>query len=126
MACRGDPTIHAAAVCGMKADSMCVWEQKRVVQKRDLAAWEKEHGGRTAEEVARRVVVKFRPSEEEFRVVRNVGQRPGGGGGQGGDGSGNMGGAALAASGRVAEAADEDKPGDAAGEGADGMFPFRV
>lgn len=43
-----------------------VREQKRVVQKKDLAEWEKQYHGRTAEEIARRVIARFRPSEEEL------------------------------------------------------------
>ena len=55
------------------------------MQRRDLAAWEKEYRGRTAEEVARRVIARYRPSEEELSGCREAGQRRGGGGGQGGD-----------------------------------------
>jgi hypothetical protein len=96
-----------------------------VVPKRDLADWEKDYGGRTAEEIARRVIARFRPSEEELRGCRNAGQRRGGGGGQGGDGGGDKGGGdALAASDLMAVAADEHQPGDA-GESADGIRPFR-
>ena len=47
------------------------------MQKRDLAAWEKEYRGRTAEEGARRVIVRYRPSEEELSGCREAGQRRG-------------------------------------------------
>jgi hypothetical protein len=79
-----------------------------MVPKKDLAAWDKTYGGKTAEEVARRVIARFRPSEEE--LSREAGGRRGGGGGQSGDGDGDKGGDA---SDRVAAEADEDQPGDA-------------
>jgi hypothetical protein len=71
-----------------------------VVQKKDLAEWEKQYHGRTAEEIVRRVIARFRPSEEELsrksgnpkkrsRVMKEGGdrvdQKAGQGGGKGND-----------------------------------------
>jgi hypothetical protein len=74
------------------------------VQKRDLAAWQKEYRGKTAEEVARRVIAQCRPSEEE--ISREAGGRRGGGGGQSGDGGGDK-------CGDASEVQELDLPGDA-------------
>ena len=40
--------------------------QKNVVKRRDLGEWESEYGGTSAEAIARRVINKYRPSEEEL------------------------------------------------------------
>ena len=70
-------------------------EQKQVVTRLDLEAWEQKYKGRTAEEVAKRVIVRYRPSEEELmRLVgrRQAGDRGGGAAEEGEDGSGGKGG----------------------------------
>ena len=44
--------------------------QKNVVKRKDLCAWEGEYGGTTAEGIAKRVINKYNPSNEELsRVV---------------------------------------------------------
>jgi hypothetical protein len=41
------------------------YRQKNVVKKKNLAHWEKEFGGTTAEAIARRVINKFDPTFDE-------------------------------------------------------------
>ena len=47
------------------------YRQKNVVKKKNLAHWEKEFGGATAEAIARRVINKFNPTFDEPGCVRD-------------------------------------------------------
>ena len=51
--------------------------QKNVVKKKDLAVWEGEYGGITAEGIAKRVINKYDPSSEELSRVVNRGRGTG-------------------------------------------------
>ena len=64
------------------------------MSKRDLEAWEQKYKGRTAEEVAKRVIVRYRPSEEELMRLagrRQAGDRGGGAAEEGEDCKGEEG-----------------------------------
>ena len=51
--------------------------QKNIVKRKDLAEWESEYGGTTAEGVAKRVIKQYSPSSDELSRTVNRGRGAG-------------------------------------------------
>ena len=51
--------------------------QKNIVNRKDLAEWEREYGGTTAEGIAKRVINQYSPSSEELSRTVNRGRGAG-------------------------------------------------
>ena len=74
------------------------------MKRKDLAEWEREYGGTTAEGIAKRVIKQYSPSSDELSRTVNRGR------GAGKKADGTTEGKEEASSDAVAESGDADRP----------------